>query len=166
MLDIGCVGKYLFRYRAAIAAVFLIVLILFADPTSSAIGHLSVVIGIALRLWAAGYIGTDARKSEFHADYIIRNGPYKSLKHPIYIGNFFLVLGVIFLFNPPQWLGILYMLAFIIIYTTIVLSERRFLKNKVVKQMSYRIRNLKGEISTLLVMLIVYAVWFVLLVAV
>ncbi|MGB7055117.1 MAG: methyltransferase [bacterium] len=157
-------GKYLFRYRAAIAAVFFIVLVVFAKPVSSVIAHILVLTGIALRLWAAGYIGPGARKYEFYAEHRISNGPYRILKHPLYIGNFFLVLGVIILHNPPQWLGLFYILAFIVVYSLIAISERHYLKGKSEIETSYRFINLKGEISTLIVMAVIYVVWFLLMV--
>jgi protein-S-isoprenylcysteine O-methyltransferase Ste14 len=156
-------GKYLFRYRAAIAAVFFIVLVVFAKPVASMIAHIFVITGIALRLWAAGYIGPAARKRNFHTKHRICSGPYHILKHPLYVGNFFLVLGVIILYNPLQWLGFLYMVTFVVIYTSIAISERYYLKGKSEIETSYRFMNLKGEISTLIVMAVIYAVWFLLM---
>ncbi|KPL13089.1 hypothetical protein AMJ74_05750 [candidate division WOR_3 bacterium SM1_77] len=156
-------GKYLFRYRAAIAAVFFIVLVVFAKPVASMIAHIFVITGIALRLWAAGYIGPAARKLDFHAKHRICSGPYRILKHPLYVGNFFLVLGVIILYNPLRWLGFLYMVTFVVIYTSIAISERHYLKGKSEIETYYRFINLKGEISTLIVMAVIYAVWFLLM---
>jgi protein-S-isoprenylcysteine O-methyltransferase Ste14 len=152
-------GIYLFQHRAAIAAVFFIVLILFARPISTTIAHIFVVIGIGLRLWAAGYIGPEARKLKFRADHIIVNGPYGVFRHPLYIGNFFLVLGVTILYNPPRWLGIIYLTLFIIMYAMIAISEKDYLKGKPARVASYRFSNLKGEMSTLLVLAVVYVVW-------
>jgi protein-S-isoprenylcysteine O-methyltransferase Ste14 len=156
-------GTYLFRYRAAIAAGFFIALIFFAAPVSWIIPHVSILIGIGLRLWAAGYIGPQARKREFHADRVIKNGPYKLFKHPLYIGNFFLVLGVVLLYNPPVWLGFVYMTAFVGIYTMIAIGERQYLRGKSETAVSYRLSNLKGEVSTLIVLVIIYTVWFLLI---
>lgn len=116
-----------------------------------------------LRLWAAGYIGPEARKREFNADQVIQNGLYKFFKHPLYIGNFFLVLGVVVLYNPPRWIGALYIITFVIMYTIIALSERRHLKGKPIKDVSYKFSNLKGEFSTGFVLLVIYAVFFFLL---
>jgi protein-S-isoprenylcysteine O-methyltransferase Ste14 len=146
------------------AAVFFVVLVFFAKPVSSTIGYLLVILGIAMRLWAAGYIGPEARKSEFNADYVIRNGPYKFLRHPLYVGNFFLVLGVVVLFNPSRWVGITYMITFVIMYTLIAASERQYLKDKPAKEVPYKFSNLRGEISTLIVLVVVYALCFLLIV--
>ena len=156
-------GKYLFRYRAAIAAVFFAILVFCAKPVSSTIAHILIVIGIVLRLWAAGYIGPEARKTEFSAGHIIKNGPYRFLKHPLYVGNFFLVLGVVMLYNPPRWTGLLYMIVFVLMYAIIATSERQFLKEKSTKDVSFRFNSLTGEISTMIVVGIIYVVYFLLL---
>jgi len=127
-------------------------------------GHAAVVLGLTIRIWAAGYIGGDARRREFQAEHIIRNGPYRYLKHPLYIGNFFLVVGVLILYNPPRWMGLLYLGLFLLIYVSILLGEMDYLKGKPVREACYRLRNLRGEISTWLVLVFVYAGFLVLLV--
>ena len=162
MKNFAQAGKYLFRYRAAIAAVFFVVLIFMAEPVSLTIGHASVILGMASRLWAAGYIGPEARKREFNAVHVIKSGPYRLFRHPLYIGNFFLVLGVVILFNPPRWLGSLYMIIFVVMYTLIAIGERQYLDGKPTIEVPYRFSNLKGEISTLIVLVIVYALFFLL----
>ena len=154
------VGKYLFRYRAAIAAIFFVILLFFAKPTSSTIAHILILVGFCLRLWAAGYLGSDARKVDFQADHRISNGPYRILKHPLYIGNFLLVLGVLILYNPPKWLASLYVIAFVIMYSLIAISERQYLREKTEVRALYKLSNLKGEVSTLAVVVTVYAIWF------
>jgi protein-S-isoprenylcysteine O-methyltransferase Ste14 len=152
-------GKYLFRYRAAIAAIFFVLLLFFAKPTSSTIAHIFILVGFCLRLWAAGYLGTEARKVDFRADHRISNGPYRIVKHPLYIGNFLLVLGALILYNPPKWLASLYVIAFVIMYSLIAISERQFLRKKPEVRALYKLSNLKGEISTLTVVAAVYAIW-------
>jgi len=158
------VSKYLFQYRTAIAVIFFIVLVFFAKPITSTIAHVLVFIGLAVRIWAAGYIGPAARKNEFTAEYVISSGPYRFLKHPLYIGNFFLVLGVLLLYNPPLWLTVLYIALFVIIYTLIALGERRYLQDKVPREVAYKFSNLKGELSTLLMLFLIYVVYFILIV--
>jgi protein-S-isoprenylcysteine O-methyltransferase Ste14 len=158
------VSRHLFRYRAAIGVVFFALLLFFAKPVSMIAGHILILVGMVLRFWAAGYIGPDARKHEFLAEYGISNGPYRLLKHPLYIGNFLLVLGVLVLYNPPRRLGALYIILFVIMYTLIVLGERDFLAQKKEQKVSFKLSNLTGEISTLLVLFVVYVVYWLSLV--
>jgi protein-S-isoprenylcysteine O-methyltransferase Ste14 len=159
-LKIISAGKYLFRYRAAIAVVFFLILVIFAKPAASLIAHVLITIGIALRLWTAGYIGSEARGNAFRTAHRITNGPYRILKHPLYAGNFFLVLGVIMMYNPPYWLGITYIALFLLMYSVISLSEMSALRGKPEIEAAYRVGNLKGEVSTLIVMVIIYSLWF------
>jgi L-asparagine transporter-like permease len=91
------------------------------------------------------------------------SGPYRLLKHPLYIGNFLLVLGVLVMYYPPLWLGALYTFLFVAIYTLIVLSEIEYMKGKPERSACYRLRNLSGEVSTWVVMAVVYAIFFLLL---
>ena len=136
-------------------------LLFFARPVSSLAAHILILSGMALRLWAAGYIGPGARKHEFYAEHRISNGPYRLLKHPLYIGNFLLVLGVLVLYDPPRWLGTLYMIAFVMMYTLIALGERDYVGKKKEYKAPFILSNLRGEVSTLLVLIIVYVLYWV-----
>jgi len=153
------IGRYLFRYRAAIAVVAFVPLIFAARPCYSPASHILVLCGMAIRIWAAGYVGSSARKHEFHADHVINNGPYRLLKHPLYIGNSFLVLGVLIMYNPPRWLSTLYIALFIVVYTTILFGEVHYLKGKPERNECYRLRNLGGEVSTWIVLAAIYFVY-------
>ena len=156
------IGKHLYRYRAAIAVIFFIPLAYLARPQISLIAHFLILIGVVLRIWAAGYIGPAARKHEFHAEHQIVNGPYRFLRHPLYAGNFFLVLGVLILYNPPRWFGLLYVFLFIVMYTLITLSERQYLEKKIKQKGQYKLGNLRGELSTLIVLGVIYLIFFLL----
>lgn len=115
------------------------------------IPYLVILVGLLIRFWAAGYIGKDARAIEFSTGCRIINAPYKYLKHPLYIGNFFLVLGVVLLYNPPIWFAGLIIIFFFIEYTLIILSELHYLKNLPEKKVKFKLANCQGEISTIVV---------------
>ena len=122
-----------------------------------------MLLGLAIRIWAAGYVGREARGRDFRAEYVVNNGPYRLLKHPLYVGNFFLVSGILILYNPPRRMGLLYVGLFFVIYGSIALCERDYLKGKPTRDTCYKISNLRGEFSTWLVLAFVYVVFFVLL---
>ena len=115
---------------------------------------------MTIRIWAAGYIGKSARGNKFSGQYMITNGPYQYLKHPLYIGNFFLVLGVIILFNPVLWFAILLIILFILEYTIIMLSEINYLQNLPKKEKKFELINVKGEISTMIILIMIFLVYF------
>jgi protein-S-isoprenylcysteine O-methyltransferase Ste14 len=158
--NIARLGGVLFCYRRIIALLFFILLVFYARPTPPRLAPaLLLSVGMALRIWAAGYIGPAARQSTFYATSVIISGPYRLLKHPLYIGNFFLVLGVILLFNPPIVLASMLVVLFIIEYTAIIVAERKYLKNMPHSNVPFRWRNARGELSTLFVLIFIVLVY-------
>ena len=120
-----------------------------------------IIAGILLRIWAAGYIGTESRENKFTTAYVITSGPYRYLRHPLYLGNFSLVIGVILLFNPTIWFAILLIALFCIVYSMIIFGELHYLKNFPEKKVKFKLINTKGEISTIFIMGIIYLIYLV-----
>jgi len=54
-------------------------------------GWLLIISGIALRLWAALYIGGNKNRR------LVRGGPYSLIRNPLYFGNFLSAVGVMLL---------------------------------------------------------------------
>ena len=156
-------GSHLYRHRAALAAIAFIILVIAADPRHSLAGHAAVLLGLGIRIWAAGYIGSGARSRNLQAEHIVRDGPYRVLKHPLYVGNLLLVSGILLLYNPPRWLGLLYLGLFVVIYGSIIVSEMEYLKGKPARKTCYRLSNLRGEYSTWLTVGFAYVIFLVLL---
>ena len=155
-------GRVLFRYRAAIAIPFFVVLVIVSKPaTTPWAGCILLLVGLGMRLWAAGYIGTRGRTRVFLTDFRIINGPYRVLRHPLYIGNFLLVLGVTVLYGPPRWYAVMIVVSYCIMYFLIACSESFYLKDRPMKRVTYRLDNLQGEVSTIMsvcAILIVYTI--------
>jgi protein-S-isoprenylcysteine O-methyltransferase Ste14 len=155
------IGRLLYKFRAWIAVPFFILLVIFSRPGYIKIIPYSVIfIGLIIRLWAAGYIGRKARATNFSTGCRITNAPYKYLKHPLYIGNFFLVLGMVLLFNPVIWFAILIMLLFLLVYTLIIISESNYLKDLPKTKAHFKLVNCKGEISTIIVVVLMVLVHY------
>lgn len=139
---------------------FFIILVGLARPRDLIIVPIIMtVIGLGIRAWAAGYIGKTARGREFRSQFRITAGPYRFLRHPLYIGNFFLVLGTILLFNPPLWLAAIVIMLFLIEYGFFVYAEEKFLKDLPKQPEKFAFRHLRHELSTWLVVAIVWAVY-------
>jgi protein-S-isoprenylcysteine O-methyltransferase Ste14 len=157
-------GQFLFKYRAWIAVPFFILLVLFSKP-----GHIKIIpyfmifIGLSIRFWAAGYIGQKARATGFTTGCRIISAPYKYLKHPLYLGNFFLVLGVVTLFSPATWFAVLIIILFLFIYALIVMAEMGYLKGLPEKKVQFKLTNCKGEISTIIIVIIILIIHYILL---
>lgn len=155
------IGQLLFRYRAAIAVPFFVLLVLFGR--SRRLDILPIILlpaGIGIRIWAAGYIGENARKNSFCTGARIVNGPYRLLKHPLYLGNLLLVIAITILYNPPHWLFISILAAFMIIYSLIVIGESRYLKTLPSVRGVFTIKSIRHEISTLLIIVFILMLYF------
>ncbi len=161
MQKIVAFGRLLYRYRGLIALPFFVFLVILGRPEiKNIIPHLLIFLGIIIRLWASGYIGSVSRGYEISGDYRVINGPYKIFPHPLYLGNLFLVLGTIVLFNPPVWYGMTLIIIFIIEYSIITVAEKNHLKKLPEKRVCFSFCNLKGEISTIIVMGIIYFIYY------
>lgn len=131
-------GRYLFRRRGLIGtAGFLVVFALGRPDATAALAGLPLLcIGLALRVWAMGYIGADARAGEVGARRYVGAGPYRWFRlgsrspagHPLYFGNFLLVTGFLVCLRPPVPAAFAVVLLFLLEYLVIARAEERFLK--------------------------------------
>jgi len=96
-----------------------------ARPTvgSCSAGLAFVLAGLVVRFWASGYLGIEGRAREIGASRRIASGPYRLLKHPLYIGNFLLVAGMVVAMRPAFWLGAGVLVGFVVEYALIVVAE-------------------------------------------
>ncbi len=155
-------SRILYKYRALTAVPFFIALVGQARPRDSIVVPIILTIfGLCVRAWAAGYIGQTARSREFRSQFRIVSGPYKFLRHPLYIGNFFLVIGTILLFHPRNWLAAIILLSFLIEYGLFVYAEEKYLKGLPGQPEKFALRRLSHEFSTWIVVGMVYVVYVV-----
>ena len=77
-----------YRHRGIITA-FLGVLLLVSPPAPFAFWWVPLLAAaFFLRFWARKHIGEHSRGSEIACPEIVKTGPYKYIKHPLYISNF------------------------------------------------------------------------------
>jgi hypothetical protein len=125
-------GRLLFRWRGVIGVVAFGVVFWPARPTfgSCLFGLPIILAGLATRFWASGYIGIEGRAREIGASRRIASGPYRVLRHPLYIGNFLLVAGMLVALRPAWWMAVVVMAGFAFEYGLIVAAEERHLRQK------------------------------------
>jgi len=137
-------GKWLFRYRGSLPMIALSPFLLIALPQSEYFervwGHdaqtiweiVCIVIsfiGLAIRCGTLGWIyeGTSGRNTkEQRADQLNTDGMYSVIRHPLYMGNFFITLGFA-IFVQVWWFVVITVLFFSLFYERIIFSEEAFL---------------------------------------
>lgn len=78
-----------------------------------------VVIGVILRIWAAGHITKNS--------VLAQNGPYALTRNPLYLGSFLSALGVFTVVQAWALLG-LFLPLYFLFYGSTIASEQRYLR--------------------------------------
>src|SRR5262245_40967996 len=77
------------RKRVALGFLVAVVALIMAAPTWSSwrAGLIVALAGEAIRVWAAGHIEKSRE--------VTRSGPYRWMRHPLYVGSAVIALGVV-----------------------------------------------------------------------
>lgn len=89
-------------------------------------------LGLAIRVFTVAYTpkGTSGRNVDKQlADSLNTKGIYSVVRHPLYLGNYFMWLGVSLL-TCNLWFVLFFTLIYWIYYTAIMFAEEQFLRNK------------------------------------
>jgi len=139
-------GNWLFRYRGQLPLILflLAVPVIYFTPAGwiqenpklalllSLTGVLVSFIGFGIRAYTIGTTprGTSGRNTQEQvAETLNSTGIYSMLRHPLYLGNYLMWMGiVIFCFNV--WFFMLVSLLFWLYYERIMFAEERFLERK------------------------------------
>ncbi len=125
-------GKKLFELRDYTPIPLVILMLFAAKPTalSATIGMLCIGLGELIRVQSVAFIGSISRTRKSHTgDNLITGGPFGIVRNPLYVGNFFIVLGVC-LYAGRAWLTILTVALFAVQYFYIVSYEESVLEEK------------------------------------
>jgi protein-S-isoprenylcysteine O-methyltransferase Ste14 len=125
--------KFIFKFRGYIPIPFFLLLFIFSSPKIISIipGTIFILIGECIRLWSIAYSGKRTRCGKPTAEKLIISGPYKYVRNPIYIGNFFSGLGLTtMLWVWIPWTIFIYIIGFFLEYGTIISFEEQFLEEK------------------------------------
>lgn len=102
-------GEWAFRQRSWLPVPIALVLLLSrfhqsAGGTSIRSGIALVALGEILRFWTVRYIGVISRTRSTRWGPLVVSGPYRFVRNPIYVGNWFIWTGFV------VWSGLLWML--------------------------------------------------------
>jgi protein-S-isoprenylcysteine O-methyltransferase Ste14 len=128
------VGVWLRRYRRALPIPFVLLTVIGLRPVapwgSSVLDSLTDVIGVGicalgqwLRVWAWGSNATVGKWG------VRDRGPYALMRHPLYAGNFLIMLGLVVVFNNP-WVYPLLLLPFAYLYHVITDMEEKRMQRR------------------------------------
>ena len=99
-------GEWLFKKRdytpvPLIAAALAIMYVygIRPDDRSVLVGAAFVVLGELIRFWGVSYIGPVSRTRSRSTGNLQDSGPYSVVRNPLYVGNFFLSLGLVIVAN-------------------------------------------------------------------
>jgi protein-S-isoprenylcysteine O-methyltransferase Ste14 len=137
-------GNWLFRWRSYVP-LGIIGLLLLAMGSEEYPGHYASLnrlwelfalgvslFGLAIRAYTIGHTpkGTSGRNTrEQIAEKLNTSGIYSVVRHPLYLGNFFMFLGVV-LFPGLWWIALISVLTYWVYYERIMFAEEDFLRTK------------------------------------
>jgi protein-S-isoprenylcysteine O-methyltransferase Ste14 len=137
-------GNSLFRHRGQIPVLLFLVAIpaiYFTDYNEMGMtwltgckvaGVLLSVLGFLVRCYAIGTTpkGTSGRNTEEQvAEQLNQTGIYATVRHPLYLGNYFMWIGIV-LYTGNLWFVLAVSLAYWLYYERIMFAEERFLERK------------------------------------
>lgn len=106
-------------YAAWVAAIFLFVAS--RNAQFSLYGIIFALVGVTIRIWAAGYLKKNGG--------VVSSGPYQWTRNPLYLGSFIIGIGFFWAFHIILP-GIVIAIIFAYIYYPVILDEERILEEK------------------------------------
>lgn len=137
-------GNWFFRWRSYLPLLLLVVFLATLYNLSQLPGYLLPgrvwelsclaisSLGLLVRILTVGYVplGTSGRNTRRQvAEVLNTTGLYSLVRHPLYLGNFLMWLGIA-LFLRVWWLTLLIVLIFWLYYEKIMYAEEAFLQEK------------------------------------
>ena len=89
-------------------------------------------LGLGTRCFTVGFVprGTSGRSTQWlAAETLNTTGMYSIVRHPLYLGNFIIILGIT-LFVQVWWFALIVWFGFWIYYERIIFAEEEFLRGK------------------------------------
>lgn len=119
-------GGWLFRQRSWLPVPLAIVVFAISPGPSrgpvTMLGVALLAIGQAIRFWSVRHIGVISRTRAVRIGPLITTGPYRLMRHPIYVGNWCLWTGVV-LCAELVWMLPVIWIAFLILYVPMTMWE-------------------------------------------
>ena len=90
---------FFFKYRSYTPIPIGIMIVYFARPEIIyvCIGLGLLLIGETIRIWSVSYAGGETRTRNVGAKKLCSSGPYAFVRNPLYVGNMFMYVGIVFI---------------------------------------------------------------------
>ena len=125
------IRNFFFTYRSYTPIPLIIAALIFAQPTWTTFfaGLILMVIGEAVRFWGVAYAGSATRATgTAGGGELVTSGPFGYVRNPLYVGNFFIGLGIMVMYWAwMPWMALCYIGLFAIQYSLIVHLEEEYL---------------------------------------
>ncbi len=130
-------GNFLFKHRSFTPVPFIVLVFVIFKPVD--LGDYNLLVNLAgvalsfcgelIRVMAVGYSfeGTSGRESYLRADSLNTTGIYSVVRNPLYIGNFFIFVGLVAVF-ANVFAVIVFAVFSIVQYYFVILAEENYLK--------------------------------------
>jgi protein-S-isoprenylcysteine O-methyltransferase Ste14 len=137
-------GNLLFRFRSYLPLLFIPIIIMslgsfkyagnahWKDQIWEMVCLAISFLGLGIRVFVIGRVpkGTSGRNTNRQiAEVLNTSGIYSAVRHPLYLGNFFMWLGIMLVLHS-WWLIFIFMLAYWLYYERIMYAEEEFLRDK------------------------------------
>lgn len=125
------IRRFIFKYRSYTPLPFLVVMVVFANPSilSLIIGFGVMFIGEMIRFWGVSIAGAETRTTgTVGGTFLITTGPFAFVRNPLYVGNMLMYAGIgIMSMALFPWLLLVAMVWFYVQYYLIVTKEEEYL---------------------------------------
>jgi protein-S-isoprenylcysteine O-methyltransferase Ste14 len=100
------------------------------DRILNFVGFASCALGALIRFITIGLVpaGTSSQSRQMHNHALNTTGPYAVVRHPLYLGNFFITLGLLLIAHEP-WAYALGLGYFFLTHLLIIRAEEALLRN-------------------------------------
>ena len=142
-------GRLMFTHRLELGLGVTAIVAPFVRPTIAdkpseqrlkAAGLGLLLLGLGLRVWAAGFAGRHTRTSKIEGSKLATSGPYAHVRNPIYLGSVILGYGIVLLIGDRRLL-VPCTLTFLTLYFGLIPAEEEFLSRKFEEEyQAYRLR--------------------------
>jgi protein-S-isoprenylcysteine O-methyltransferase Ste14 len=137
-------GNWLFRWRSYLPLCLVALVAMAVRQAKMPLGSIEIheiweelclgmsFSGLLVRVVTVGYApaGTSGRNTKYQvADSLNTTGIYSVVRHPLYLGNYLIGLGIA-LVQFVWWLPVIYTLAFWLYYERIMFTEEAYLRKK------------------------------------